>query len=265
MNYLLTILIVIFLIVVAIISWLLALIFFGNKFKFLASIKSLTFKKITKKPIAKEEVIPEKEEVIPEKEEKTQEFINYSSDGLVVKFSQDFKQKIEEIFSKEIEIAIKNFLDKINQTSGEILSSYQEQLRNIEQEHRKIFASLAETTQKENERIKAELNALLQQELSWYKEESEKLKASLKDEFKKEAFEWLKPIQESLKERMSKTEEEIAAYKISKLRELDRKIYEILNEVVLKVLGRMIDISSHEKFIMEALEKAKEEKLFEEQ
>jgi len=51
-------------------------------------------------------------------------------------------------------------------------------------------------------------------------------------------------------------------YQELKIKEIDTKIYQLIAEVAKKTLGRSIDISAHEELVMEALEKAKKEKMF---
>jgi len=57
------------------------------------------------------------------------------------------------------------------------------------------------------------------------------------------------------------SQERIKAYREAKIKELDDTLYQVLSQVAKKTIGRAIDLSSHEKLVMEALEKAKKEKM----
>jgi hypothetical protein len=52
-------------------------------------------------------------------------------------------------------------------------------------------------------------------------------------------------------------------YKREKIKEADEKIFQILADVSKKVLGKVIDVSTHEELVFRALKKAKEENFFE--
>jgi len=46
------------------------------------------------------------------------------------------------------------------------------------------------------------------------------------------------------------------------LEEIDRGVYRTIVDVSKKIIGKAIDISTHEKLVMDALEKAKKEGIF---
>lgn len=64
---------------------------------------------------------------------------------------------------------------------------------------------------------------------------------------------------ERLREKIQKTEEEIENYKKEEFKKMDREIYRLIGEVAKKTIGKAIDLSDHERLVMEALEKAKKE------
>ncbi|OGY25353.1 MAG: hypothetical protein A2Z11_00640 [Candidatus Woykebacteria bacterium RBG_16_43_9] len=67
--------------------------------------------------------------------------------------------------------------------------------------------------------------------------------------------------QEQMNKELTASQESIRVYREQKLKELDGKVYQVLSEVAKKTIGHAIDLSTHEKLVMEALEKAKKEKL----
>lgn len=72
----------------------------------------------------------------------------------------------------------------------------------------------------------------------------------------------LKSTIETISQKIDQAEKNIEDYKKEKFKEVDQKIYKIIGDVAKKTIGKAIDISSHEQLVMEALEKAKKEKIF---
>ncbi len=70
-----------------------------------------------------------------------------------------------------------------------------------------------------------------------------------------------KTAQDQMAKELIAAQEGINAYREAKIKELDDTVYQVLAQVAKKTIGRAIDLSSHEKLVMEALEKAKKEKL----
>ncbi len=70
-----------------------------------------------------------------------------------------------------------------------------------------------------------------------------------------------KVAQDQMAKELITAQESIRAYREEKIKELDDTVYQVLAEVAKKTIGRAIDLSSHEKLVMEALAKAKKEKM----
>jgi F0F1-type ATP synthase membrane subunit b/b' len=64
---------------------------------------------------------------------------------------------------------------------------------------------------------------------------------------------------ETLNQKMAQTEQDIENYKRERLKELDKKIYQTIGEIAKEIIGKTIDLSTHEKLVIRALEKAKRE------
>jgi len=71
-----------------------------------------------------------------------------------------------------------------------------------------------------------------------------------------------KGAEEKVSQELLATDEEIAAYKQQKIKEIDSKVYQMIGEIAKKTIGYAIDLSTHQELVLEALEKAKKEKLF---
>lgn len=59
-----------------------------------------------------------------------------------------------------------------------------------------------------------------------------------------------------------RVEKELDIYKQDRLKAIDTHVNKLVSEVARKVLGKTIDISTHEELVKEALERAKEENFF---
>ena len=67
--------------------------------------------------------------------------------------------------------------------------------------------------------------------------------------------------QEEVNKELVASREKIKAYELQKIKELDDKVYQILGAVAKKTIGKAIDLSTHEDLVLEALKRAKKEKL----
>ena len=61
---------------------------------------------------------------------------------------------------------------------------------------------------------------------------------------------------------LSKVKDELEAYKKNQLKAIDAQINAIIAKVAREVVGKTIDISTHQQLVMQALEKAKAENFF---
>ena len=67
--------------------------------------------------------------------------------------------------------------------------------------------------------------------------------------------------QAQVNQELAVSQERVKVYEEQKIKELDAKVYQILSQVAKKTLGRAIDLSTHEELVLEALKRAKTEKL----
>ena len=78
----------------------------------------------------------------------------------------------------------------------------------------------------------------------------------------KQISEVRRETEEKIGRELITAEQEIAAYKQQKIAEIDSKVYQMIGEIAKKTIGHAIDLASHQELVLEALEKAKKEKLF---
>ena len=67
--------------------------------------------------------------------------------------------------------------------------------------------------------------------------------------------------QEEINKELITSQEKIKSYEQQKIKELDDKVYQILGVIARKTIGKAIDLSTHEELVLEALKRAKKEKL----
>jgi len=86
------------------------------------------------------------------------------------------------------------------------------------------------------------------------------------DELSKGIVQQLSEVRSTAEEKIGQelvvAEEGIESYKQQKIKELDSQVYQMISEIAKKVVGHAIDLSSHQELVLEALERAKKEKLF---
>lgn len=82
-----------------------------------------------------------------------------------------------------------------------------------------------------------------------------------KEILKKETYASQKIVEEKIEEEYAQTEKEIEAYKALRIKKVEDEIYNILQNVSTLVLGKAISLEDHEQLVIDALNKAKEERV----
>lgn len=190
----------------------------------------------------------------------------FAENELYLRISEDFRKQLKELIEKEIQKNIGEFKNAFQKTSEEILKSYQGQFENGNQEIQRVLREFSQQIAKEvsnlskfsletQNKILAEAkNKILELNQAAEKEFIKIQEANLKT-----STQISQSVRETLNKKVQETEKEIEDYKRERLKEIDRKIYLLLGEVAKKTIGRAIDLSDHEKLVIEALEKAKKE------
>lgn len=161
----------------------------------------------------------------------------YSTNELFLRASESFKKQLEESVKEEIKKNIGNLKNDFQKTSEEIIKNYQGQFENGNQEIQKVISELSRQAT----------------------EEAKKASGALSKELAQKFSEIFQSTEKTLNNKVAETEKEIEGYKKERFEEIDRKIYQLLGEVAKKTIGKTIDLSDHEKLVIEALEKAKKE------
>ena len=84
-----------------------------------------------------------------------------------------------------------------------------------------------------------------------------------KDILKKETYESQKIVEQKIEQDYQTAKKEVQYYKQEQIKKINNEIYKILQNVSMLVLRKTIPLEDHEQLILDALNKAKEEKVFE--
>ncbi len=174
---------------------------------------------------------------------------------LSLKFSEKFLPELEKLISQEIKIAISEINQKI---TDEAIEYYKKQLANFSQEAENKMADWDQITKKEILKFSSTCSQAEDLILQETKSKTGELGRSLDEKIDLIC----QSATESINQKIVQTEKNIEDYKKEKIKEMDQKIYQTIGEVAKKTIGKAIDISGHEQLVMEALEKAKKEKIF---
>lgn len=159
------------------------------------------------------------------------------TNGISLRVSEAFKRQLEESVKEEIKKNIGNLKNDFQRTSEEIIKNYQSQFKGGDQEVQKVISEISRQVTEEIKKVSRTLSGELTQKFD----------------------EIYQSTKGALSNKVAETEKEIENYKKQRFKEIDREIYQLIREVAKKTVGKSIDLSDHEKLVMEALEKAKKE------
>ncbi len=192
---------------------------------------------------------------------------NLPSDTILIKVSEEFKKEIKNLIKIQIERSYRELIssifpeikssiliraEKFGKQLDLLIQGTEKDLSQSREKLETVFQELVKENRKNIERISQ----------SFLLESKEKLN-SLATKLEKETAQILNETKFDIEKKKGEMEKEIEEIKKEKLKELEKNIYKIINDVTKKVLGKAIDLSTHEELVMKALEKAKKEKFFE--
>ncbi len=143
-------------------------------------------------------------------------------------------------FEKELKSVMDRELQNFEKSSQDFIKEYQNVLQNLKAKNVEIFQNLSKNIESGT--------------LSQIKE--------FADFVEQETIASRKMVKRKIHHEYSLARKHVDAYIESELKIADEKIYEILETVSKQVLGHAIKLNDHENLIIEALEKAKKEGLF---
>ena len=190
----------------------------------------------------------------------------FAANELFLRISEDFKKQLEKLIGKEIEKNIGEFKNEFQKTSEEIIKSYKSQFESGNQEIQRVLSEFSQQITKETSNLSKftldtqnKISEEAKNKILELNQAAEKEFIKIQETNLKVSTQISQSIRETLTKKVQETEKEIDNYKKERFEEIDRKIYQMLGEVAKKTLGKAIDLSTHEKLVMEALEKAKKE------
>jgi len=171
---------------------------------------------------------------------------------LSLKFSQNFFSELERMIAQEIK---KSALELNQKMIEELLTIYKKEISKFSQSAERKLVDFEEIIKKEISKIANVSSTTQDLILKEIKKKNEELMKSLDEkinQIQKIAF-------QSLDQKIAQTEKIIQEYKNERLKEIDRKVYRLIGEVAKKIIGKTIDLSTHEELVFQVLEKAKKE------
>jgi len=200
------------------------------------------------------------------KEKETPSQKTIPQNELFLTISEEFKVALKELIKKELQKNLREFEEILKKTSEEIIKDYHKQFSKGEGEVENLLKRFSQEIEKEISNL-ARFNIEIQKKITnEMKNEIVKLNHSLEKEITKiqeinlkTSTQTWNSIKENLNQKIKEAEKEIENYKKERLAEIERNIYQLLGKVAKNTLGKAIDLSTHEKLVMEALEKAKKE------
>lgn len=169
---------------------------------------------------------------------------------LYIKISDELEGQIEKIIKSRINKLLEETEKKIDTIIDNTVSAYRTNISDFSKELKKEYSDLG------NIRNEIEKEII---------EDVKKKTDSILEEMSKEVTKQINSTSSFLsRELQSKTkqlEKEIENYKRERIKEIDKKVYQVIERTSKEIFGRIIDISTHERLVLEALEKAKKENI----
>ena len=186
-----------------------------------------------------------------------------------LKTAKRFEKQLEKLMNEELKKTLATLDGTLQVFTEKLIEFYNKETSAFPIKMEEQFSQLT----KVNERIQDKLLKETENKIAEFGNTYSKGQDLLFQEIKNKTGELSKKITEEihwlyqaslepLSEKVVQAEKNIDNYKKEKIKEIDQKIYQIIKEVCKKTIGKTIDLSFHEKLVMEALEKAKKEKLF---
>lgn len=182
-----------------------------------------------------------------------------------IKEQQGYDSKRKALLSEQEKTVHGTFVETIDeaQKAAKLLLS---QANDFEQRLEKLETQLREDiAQKHLKALAKEREALHQyyvDKLKTISDDIEKHTAMQLDQTQAVLQERIKQIQKALdlkvQDAFQKIEEELAVYKTKRLKAVDEQIYSIVQHVSEELIQKTLPLSTHEKLVKDALEKAKE-------
>ncbi|MBI2049299.1 hypothetical protein HYT32_00050 [Candidatus Roizmanbacteria bacterium] len=200
---------------------------------FLRSIKKLRLDRMESERNNEDETTNRAVRIINEANNKSLDIIQKAN--LFANTSSDY-------FSKELKAITELELKGFEKTTSDFINMYQNILNELKAKNIEIFQNISKNIETSTLAEIKKFEAFVEQETI----DSQKM------------------VKRKIRHEYSLAKKHIDAYTESELKMVDEKIYEILETVSKLVLGKSLKLSDHETLIIDSLEKAKKERIFDE-
>jgi len=160
----------------------------------------------------------------------------------------------------------KEVLSSVGELSTQSKESFNEVLTDLENKQAAVLEKTASELQTFYEKTIKDQEAKSLHVLEEVTEDVEEEMLHEVEEFKdilhKETVGSQQVIEQELKKEYDKVASEIEVYREKQLKKIDETIFTILHDVSASVLGEALDVSEHEKLVLDALEDAKSANIF---
>lgn len=150
-------------------------------------------------------------------------------------------ENLKKEFQEQLKTVSQNQIKAFEKESFDFLKAYQKELQDSKFDTIKIVNNLSKNIEKD---VVSELN-------------------DFKEVLKKETYVSQKIVEGKIEEEYGQTQKEIEDYKAERIKKVEDQIYNIIQTVAILVLGKAISLSDHETLVIDSLNKAKQEKVFE--
>src|SRR3989344_3375051 len=174
------------------------------------------------------------------------------------KEAQDILKKAQ-IQAREIVSQAKSFnketIEDIDKTLSDIKLSEQSAVEEISEDILLTYRKIIEDTRNDAINIATTASKTLQNDAI-------KEVDSFKSLLSRQTSELQKIVAEKIDSSYQTAQKELEVYKLTEMKKIDTQVTEILSEVSKEVLGKTIPLENHHKLIIDSLEKAKKEGIF---
>ena len=150
-------------------------------------------------------------------------------------------QGLKKEFREQLKLVSINSLKAFEEASLDFLKSYQKELIDSKLNTIKIVSNISKDIESDT--------------VSELKD--------FKEILKKETYASQIIVEQKIEEEYTQTQKEIEDYKTERMKKVENQIYNIIQTVSILVLGKAISLADHESLVIDSLNKAKREKVFE--
>lgn len=203
--------------------------------------------------------------------------ITPTSNDLILNISKEFKEQILILIRQELQKNRYQFENRLAETSNEIVELYKKSFEKAQVETKQLIDNISQKASQEISRLSnvianlenkiaqegenkiSEINLTAQKEISKIQQINLTIQDKLTRDLEQNLGQIYKSLSETLNKKITETEQQIEEYKQNKFKEIDKKIYKMVSAIAKTTINQALDLSTHEKLVMEALEKAKKE------